>query len=91
MGQERDMDLTNTIEIQFNDSRITCVGSVELNDDQEYVGADEEAITERTRDVTINVVEDGRVYHDNGVDDLEPGTYLVNDRGLWRRIEFEAE
>lgn len=79
------MDLV-TVEVTFTDGKLTCLGHIEMAK-SEFVGADDVSAYEQTEELTVHVVEDGLLYDDDGVSELEPGTYLVSGDGLYKRID----
>lgn len=85
------MDLEPTaITIEFDDGSMTCMGFASASDDAEIMVADEFSVVEHMKEFEVKVVDDGEVWFEGERHDIEPGTYVVNSRGLWRRVDFDG-
>jgi hypothetical protein len=74
------------IEVEFKDGRFTCVGDVTTLGREEFVSADLEGVMEKASGVEITCHAEGRVHFADEVMDIEPGDYLVNHWGLFKRV-----
>lgn len=75
------------VEVEFGDGVLTCMGALISGEDSQMVSVDDDG-TVRTSasDLIVVVIEDGSLCVDGETTALEAGDYLVNSRGLWRRI-----
>lgn len=86
MGQHGALDM-RPIEIDFQDGKVTCMGSHELPPGSVPTHVDDEGVWEETSHVVIKVEADGHVEFEDGTsEELDPGVYIVNPTGLYKKI-----
>ena len=92
MGQLRAVDLDgpptepDDVHIEFTDGELFCRGFVDLPDG-ELVAMDGEQSVERSRVVFVRVIESGLLTVDGSTSELQPGSYMLNDSGLFKHID----
>lgn len=85
------MDLRD-FEIQFRDGgKLYCQAFLLTNDREEFVSAAENGVVTQMASCIIHIVGTGKLTW--GADDeatIEPGSYMICDSGLYRRVETPA-
>lgn len=83
------MDLSaplSTIQVEFGDGILECRGHISTSAAEFISHGDGETI-EHAAKIYIEVVRDGYVDYGRDAVNIEPGRYLVDETGLYRRCE----
>ncbi len=85
------MDLSapvSSIQVEFGDGVLQCRGHISTVA-AEFISHGDGETVEHAAKIYIEVVQDGSMDCDHGLMDIEPGRYLVDETGLYRRCEFD--
>jgi len=81
------MPTTDKLEFTFADgSRLECVGTMTNVRAGDLMAKPEGGFVERCYSAQFVITEGTLTHESDDAQDLEPGTYLVNDQGLWRHV-----